>query len=100
MMKVVPGDPCFGVDGSGGSMIRRGIGIRDAGREGVVTMEPDTIIAACGRVNREWGSYGYRVESVEQIGWTGGVTLHVVHTDGSRFTVSVDRWGNPREVSA
>ncbi len=58
-----------------------------------IEAEPDALITAAGYLNREWGSYGYRVEGIDSP-TSGGVRLFVRHLDGSRFTVEVDRWGN------
>ena len=55
--------------------------------------EPDALISAASRVNREWGSYGYTITDARSDTW-GGVTLTVRHFDGSEFEVAVDRYGN------
>lgn len=56
-------------------------------------VKPDALAAAAAAVEREWGS-GYGIEAVHAIGYTGGVRLEVVASDGSRFQVAADRWGN------
>jgi len=49
--------------------------------------------AAAGYIAHEWGDYGYRIEGVESP--THRVSLfHVCASDGSRFTVLADKWGN------
>jgi hypothetical protein len=56
-------------------------------------MAPDALAAIAGMVEREWGASGYRFESVTEWGFRGAVGT-VVHSDGSRFAVASDRWGN------
>ena len=53
-------------------------------------MDPDTLAAACHILADEWGSYGYRVDSIEPTGYGAGA-LSVRHFDGSRFVLAVDR---------
>ena len=63
-------------------------------------MKLDAIIAAAARVQREWGDYGYSVERAEHGPSWGACTLHVVCSDGGRFTVAADRYGNPLETES
>lgn len=54
----------------------------------------DAIASAARYVEREWGEYGYSVVEV-----SGGPTfksaiLQICHSDGSRFFVGSDRYGN------
>lgn len=55
--------------------------------------KPDALIAACHHLNREWGTYGYTIEGVDSPVF-GHARLHVVHSDGSRFTIEADQHGN------
>jgi len=55
-------------------------------------MDPDTLAAACHILADEWGAYGYRIDSIEPAGYHGAGVLSVVHTDGSRFALGVDRY--------
>ena len=53
--------------------------------------------AASGYLTRNWGDYGYRFTGIESP--TTKVSLfHVAFSDGSRFTIAADRWGNCREI--
>ena len=61
-----------------------------------VWLKPDQMSAAASYLNREWGDYGYCIEGVESP--TTVVSLfRIVSSDGSRFTIGVDRWGNCRD---
>lgn len=54
---------------------------------------PDQLCSAGGFISREWGDYGYRIEQVESP--THAVSLfHVCASDGARFVVAADKWGN------
>ena len=53
----------------------------------------EQVMAAASYIQREWGDYGYRIEAVESP--TRAVSLfHVVASDGGRFIVAADKWGN------
>ena len=57
----------------------------------------DQMSSAAGYLARNWGDYGYRFEKIESP--TTKVSLfHVVHSDGSRFAIAVDKWGNCRHL--
>ena len=61
----------------------------------MLSITPDQLSAAGSYIAREWGDYGYRIENIESP--THRVSLfHVCASDGSRFTVAADRWGNTR----
>ena len=63
----------------------------------MLSITPDQMASAGGYISREWGDYGYRIEEIESP--TRAVTVfHVVASDGSRFTVLADKWGNCRHV--
>ena len=56
---------------------------------------PDQLSAAGSYISREWGDYGYRIEGIET--HTRAVTVfRVVASDGGRFSVLADKWGNCR----
>ena len=53
----------------------------------------EQVMAAASYIQREWGDYGYRIEAVESP--THAVSLfHVRASDGARFIVAADKWGN------
>ncbi len=58
-----------------------------------LSITPDQLSAAGSYIAREWGDYGYRIERIESP--TRAVSLfHVVASDGGRFIVAADKWGN------
>jgi len=58
----------------------------------MLSITPDQLGAAGSHIARVWGG-GYRIEEIESP--THAVALfHVVCSDGGRFTVAVDKWGN------
>lgn len=60
-------------------------------------VNPEQLHAAASHIERNYGHYGYAVEIIESP--TAMVSLfHVVHSDGSRFIVAADRYGNTRDV--
>ena len=62
-----------------------------------LSVTPDQLSAAGSYIIRNWGDIGYRVEAVESP--TRRVTVfRVVASDGSRFTVLTDKWGNSRDL--
>lgn len=67
----------------------------DGGDEFTLSASPDAMQCVAGRLGREWGDYGYTIEGADSPIF-GGARLFVRHSDGSRFMVAVDRWGNPR----
>ena len=59
----------------------------------MVCITPDQLCSAGGYISAEWGDHGYRIELIESP--TRAVSLfHVVCSDGGRFIVAADRWGN------
>ena len=59
----------------------------------MLSITPDQMSAAGSYISRTWGDYGYRIEAIESP--TFRVSLfHVCASDGSRFIVACDRWGN------
>jgi len=57
-------------------------------------MTCDAIGCIVAVLRRDYGDYGYRFERFEQVGWTGGARGFVAHSDGSRFVLVSDRYGN------
>ena len=61
----------------------------------MLSITPDQLASAGGYIAHEWGDYGYRIEQIESP--THRVSLfHVCASDGSRFIVGCDRYGNCR----
>lgn len=58
---------------------------------------PDQLSAAGGYIARTWGDHGYTVEEITSPSWLVSL-FHVRMTDGSRFVVACDRWGNCRDA--
>ena len=59
----------------------------------MLSISPDQLSAAGSYISHEWGDYGYRIEAIESP--THAVSLfHVCASDGSRFIVAADKWGN------
>ena len=49
-------------------------------------------------IAQQWGDYGYTIEGIESP--THAVSLfHVRHSDGSRFIVAADKWGNCQKAA-
>lgn len=62
-----------------------------------LSITPDQLTAAGNYIIRNWGDTGYRVEAIESP--TRRVTVfRVVASDGSRFSVLADKWGNSRDL--
>ncbi len=60
-----------------------------------MSITPDQLASAGSYISHEWGDYGYRIEGIETR--THAVTVfRVCASDGSRFSVLVDKWGNCR----
>lgn len=63
----------------------------------LVNISPDALIAAGGYVNREYGPVGYQFEAIDS---HGPITAFRVRcSDGGRFFVIVDRYGNCESVT-
>lgn len=58
----------------------------------------DAMMAAAGYLSRNWGDYGYRIGLAASVG-SGGV-FSCSASDGSRFWIYADRWGNCRQVES
>jgi hypothetical protein len=62
-----------------------------------LNISPDQLASAASFIAREWGDYGYRIEGIESP--THAVSLfHVACSDGSRFIVAADRYGNCHDI--
>ena len=59
----------------------------------MLSIRPDQLASAGSYIAHTWGDYGYRIEEIESPTWSVSL-FHVVASDGSRFTVLVDKWGN------
>jgi hypothetical protein len=57
---------------------------------------PGALSAAAHFVDREYGSHGYRIGIAMSSGAV--VAFEVAHSDGSRFNIIADKWGNVRTV--
>jgi hypothetical protein len=63
----------------------------------MLSISPDQLSAVGSYISRNWGDYGYRIEQVESP--TSRVSLfHVAYSDGSRFIVAADKWGNCKDI--
>ena len=61
----------------------------------MLAITPEQLCSAGGYISREWGDYGYSIEKIESP--THRVSLfHVCASDGARFVVAADRYGNCR----
>jgi len=59
-------------------------------------LSADQMSAAAGYLARQWGEYGYTIEGIESPS-TRVSLFRIRHSDGSRFTIATDRWGNCRD---
>ena len=63
----------------------------------MLSITADQMSAAAGYLTRNWGDYGYRFEAIESP--THRVSLfRVCCSDGGRFTIAADRYGNARHL--
>ena len=63
-----------------------------------LSITPDQLSAAGSYIARNWSAEGYVIENITAP--IRRVTLfHVRASDGSRFTVAADSWGNCRHMS-
>jgi hypothetical protein len=60
-----------------------------------LSITPDQLASAGSYIARTWGDYGYRVEGIESPSRVVSL-FYVYASDGSRFTVAADKWGNCR----
>ena len=62
-----------------------------------VSVTADQMSSAAGYLTREWGDYGYRFEGIETRPHAVSV-FRVVCSDGGRFSIIADKWGNTRHL--
>lgn len=60
-----------------------------------ISVTPDQLASAGSYISHEWGDYGYRVEAIETRTFSVSV-FRVCASDGARFAVITDKWGNCR----
>jgi hypothetical protein len=53
--------------------------------------------SAAGHLVRNWGDYGYRFEGIETCTFAVSV-FRVCRSDGGRFSIVADKWGNTRHL--
>ena len=63
----------------------------------MLSITPDQLSAAGSFISHEWGDYGYRIEAIESPSVRVSV-FRVCASDGSRFSVLADRYGNTRHL--
>lgn len=61
-----------------------------------LSLTPDQMSAAASYLIREWGEYGYTIEAIECPTYKVAL-FRIRHSDGSRFTIATDKWGNSRD---
>lgn len=63
----------------------------------MLSITPDQLAAAGSYISHEWGDYGYRIEGIESPSPRVSV-FRVCTSDGGRFSVLADRYGNTRHL--
>jgi hypothetical protein len=63
----------------------------------MLSITPDQLSAAGSYISREWGDYGNRIEAIESPSSSVSV-FRVCASDGGRFSVLADRYGNTRHL--
>lgn len=59
---------------------------------------PDQLVTLGAMISREWGASGYRIEEMHS--YSSEVTAARVRcSDGGRFIVMCDRWGNTDSIA-
>jgi hypothetical protein len=58
-----------------------------------MSVTADQMSSAAGYLTRTWGDYGYWFEGIETFTFAVSV-FRVVCSDGSRFSIVADKWGN------
>lgn len=62
-----------------------------------MSVTPDQLASAGSYIAHNWADYGYRIEGIETR--THAVTVfRVVASDGGRFSVVADKWGECRDL--
>lgn len=62
-----------------------------------MSVTADQMSSAAGYLVKNWGDYGYRFEGIESRSFAVSV-FRVVCSDGSRFVIVADKWGNARHL--
>ena len=62
-----------------------------------MSVTADQMSSAAGYLRSEWGDYGYRFEGIETRTYAVSV-FRVVCSDGGRFSIVADKWGNTRHL--
>ena len=58
-----------------------------------MSVTADQLSSAAGHLRDNWGDYGYRFEGIETLTYAVSV-FRVCASDGSRFAILADKWGN------
>ena len=62
-----------------------------------MSVTADQMSSAVGYLVKNWGDYGYRFEGIESPSFAVSV-FRVVCSDGGRFAIVADKWGNARHL--
>ena len=62
-----------------------------------MSVTADQMSSAAGYLRSEWGDYGYRFEAIETRTFAVSV-FRVRCSDGGRFAIIADKWGNTRHL--
>ena len=62
-----------------------------------MSVTADQMSSAAGYLTSNWGDYGYRFEGIETRTYAVSV-FRVACSDGGRFTIIADKWGNTRHL--
>ena len=62
-----------------------------------MSVTADQMSSAAGYLRENWGDYGYRFEGIETRTYAVSV-FRVVVSDGGRFSIVADKWGNTRHL--
>jgi hypothetical protein len=79
-----------------GWVARNAEALRNATPVAFHMLYPDTMVAVGAHVTREYDMTGYLIQVVYGDG--SGALFEVSHSDGSRFRLWADRWGNVERV--
>lgn len=59
---------------------------------------PEAMLAAASHVSNEYGHYGYRLGLSDEVSVPAVYVFEVVCSDGSRFNLVVDKYGNVQRI--
>ena len=62
-----------------------------------MSITADQMSSAASYLIRNWGDYGYRFEGIETRTFAVSV-FRIVCSDGGRFSIVADKWGNTRHL--